>query len=860
MKQQQKPDTSEANTTGIRHWMALILLIIVILAIYSNIYNYPFVLDDEKVICDTPKNRNPANYLSWETLYYSRNIVNLTFALNYMLGRQNPTGFHLVNVVIHIITCSLVYFLALAFSPWFVPGSCFSRRSYALLAACIFAAHPVQTQAITYTVQRYTSMAAMFYLAAILFYMHARGLYPGETGGDLKTGKQVAKQRVQPGRILLFVLFVLSGALAALCKLNAASLPVAVLLVEFVFSRRDWKHWKVKMPWLGLLFLICFIFLLSVTGIIGRGHTAGSLSESIANRTAENFGLSRWHYLYTQFNVLVIYIRLLFLPVNQNFDYLYPFKDGFTDGMTPLAFLFLTGLVLLAFKAVRKHPVITFATGWFFVTLSVESSIFPISDAIFEHRLYLSMFGFAVLVPYLAGLAAVRFKMKPYLIAGLVILLVLTLGTAAWLRNSVYRSKESLWTDVMEKSPHNFRAYNALGLLLAKEGRYEEAIDRYKKSLEIYPPYSKAYVNLGVAYNNLNLFSKATEAYMKAIELDPKHPEAHNNLGFILLEAGRTVKAIKHLKKAAELRHGYVKALTNLAKAYTSLSEHDQAIASYEKILALDPGNTTTMNTLANTCLKAQQIDKAIDLYQGAIRQDPSFGEAYTNLGAALFSKGDMPKAIETLRRAVELDNSNSKAYHNLASALFSTGRIDESVSMYRKAIEFNPGYSEAHNNLASVLLAAGRKDEAIAAYTEAARLLPGDARALNKLGTTCYQKNLKHTAQEFYRQATAVDPTYAEAFFNLGVACNDLKDLAGAIEHYHRAITINPGYAQAHNNLAVAYYHGGQFSQAIKHCDIAVKLGVTVHPTLLKLLKPYRIQEKLKDAVMTGESGAGDR
>ena len=860
MKHNANTPIAHKKTPATRHWAALGLLAIIILGMYSNIYDSPFVLDDEKVICDSPRNRNPENYLTFKDLLVSRNIVNLTFALNYSFGRLKPAGYHLVNIVIHIITCSLVYALAFVLISRFRHRTRFSPASSALLTACIFAAHPLQTQAVTYTVQRYASMTAMFYLSAILCFVNARNLWLRATELEKSHCKQTSSSHLKAKSILYFILFAVSGALAPLCKLNAASLPGAVLLIEYLFFERSWSTWKKKLPWMALLFLAWFMFLLFITGAIGRGHETGSLMENISNRTAHNKTIGRWQYLCTQFNVLVIYIRLLFLPMRQNIDYLYPFNDGFTDDLTPLAFLFLVAVVVLGFMALKKHPVITFAVGWFLVTLSVESSVLPISDALFEHRLYLPIFGFAFLIPYLLSLVANRFRIKTAWLTAISLLLILSLGTAAWMRNTVYYSKKSLWTDVLAKSPHNFRAYNAIGLLLADSGKYEEAIDRYKQSIELYPLYAQVYVNLGVAYKSLNQLSNATEAYRKAIELNPRHPEAYNNLGFLLLETGLTTEAISQLSKAAKLRPGYIKALTNLAKAYSSLSEHEQAIASYEKILALDPGNITTINTLANTCLKAQQIDKAISLYQEAIQQDPSFGEAYTNLGAAFFSRGNMEKAIESLTRAVELENSNSKAYHNLASALFSTGRMDEAVSMYRKAIEINPVYSEAHTNLAAVLLGAGRKDEAIAAYTEAARMLADDAHALNKLGTVCYQKKLKETAKEFYQQATAVDPSYAEAFFNLGVACNDLKDLAGAIEYYRRAIAINPDYARAHNNLSVAYYYNGQIGQAIKHCDIAFQLGVTIHPTLLELLKPHRVRRQNTDAVMTGETEAGGR
>jgi len=171
--------------------------------------------------------------------------------------------------------------------------------------------------------------------------------------------------------------------------------------VEYLFVDRTWQGWKRKIPWFAVGFTLWFLFVFYVSGFFG-GRSAGTgLLEEISNLTQETKMVSRWNYLCTQFNVLVIYIRLLFLPIGQNLDYMYPFKSGFFDGYTPLAFLFLMGVVGIGIWNIKKRPIITFAIFWFFITLSVESSIIPIKDPLFEHRLYPSMFGFALFVSYL---------------------------------------------------------------------------------------------------------------------------------------------------------------------------------------------------------------------------------------------------------------------------------------------------------------------------------------------------------------------------------------------------------------------------------------------------------------------------
>ena len=169
--------------------------------------------------------------------------------------------------------------------------------------------------------------------------------------------------------------------MSVLCKLNTASLPGVILLVEYLLIDRTWQGWKKKIPWFSVAFSLWFLFVLYVCSG-GEG-----LLEDVSALARETEAVGRWSYLCTQFNVIVIYIRLLFLPVGQNLDYFYQFKDGFWDGYTSLAFLLLMVIVGLGIWCRKKRPVIAFAIFWFFITLSVESSIIPIRDALFEHRL-----------------------------------------------------------------------------------------------------------------------------------------------------------------------------------------------------------------------------------------------------------------------------------------------------------------------------------------------------------------------------------------------------------------------------------------------------------------------------------------
>ncbi|MBW1775782.1 MAG: tetratricopeptide repeat protein, partial [Deltaproteobacteria bacterium] len=408
----------------------------------------------------------------------------------------------------------------------------------ALFAALIFIAHPIQTQAVTYTTQRYASLAALFFMASVLFYLKGRILCRMSDVGGRRTevggqGSEVRGRRsegrgafsLQPSAF--YVLCIISGILAFMSKQNTASLPAVILLVEYLCIDSSWAGWKKKLPWIGLAFVLCLTAVLYVSGAFGVVGRGGSLLEDVSDFTRDSRVISRWSYLCTQFNVVVVYIRLLFFPVGQNVDDMYPFRTGFFDGVTPLAFLFLTGLVLLAVWRRKKTPVITLAIFWFFITLSVESSIIPIRDALFEHRLYLPMFGFALAVSYALFYLFSRRELWG-VITSLGIIIVL--GTATYQRNRVWQDYVSLWTDVVEKSPHNFRAHTNLGIGLYNEHKTKKAISHFLQAIRLRSNNDLAHYNLGLAFEEQGALKPAVAHYREALRIKPGYVKAHVNL------------------------------------------------------------------------------------------------------------------------------------------------------------------------------------------------------------------------------------------------------------------------------------------------------------------------------------------
>ncbi len=628
-----------------RSWLALALIAATALLIYANIYDAPFVFDDIPQIVEKRAIRDLRAYASWQALRYPRVLVDFTFALNYRLGKIDVFGFHLFNVLVHVLNGFLVYFLSravltrLAAMTGGERGLSLSARAplIALAAALLFTSHPLQTQAVTYTVQRYTSMAAFFYLASVLCYLRTRSLQLGKPRTALGL----------PGIAAGFGLTGLCGFLAFLCKQSAASLPLAILLVEYFCFDRSRQGWQRKLLWLLPGCLVFLVFILYVSGAFrGAGGGFGKLLEDVSRLAQETDRVGRWTYLCTQFNVLLIYIRLLFLPIGQNLDYLYPFKKGFWDGLTPLSFLAVGVLLALALALRNRRPVAAFGILWFFVTLAVESSVIPIRDALFEHRLYLPLWGPSLAIA--AGLLATGPGGKAYpMRMAFCCALVIACGLAAHARNGVYRDEVRLFSDVVAKSPQNYRGYYNLGAALERQGRFEDALTQYQKVLDLRPGYPRALASLAGVLNSLGRYEEAGRHARAALERDPELSTARISLAVALGRQGRPQGEAEQLNEALRQAPRDVDALVNAGVALARRGKLSEAAEHFSRALALRPDAFKVRYNLAMVLERQGKLEEAAQHYQAALRIDPQSAPAHHNLAVVLVRLGRAEEAVE---------------------------------------------------------------------------------------------------------------------------------------------------------------------------------------------------------------------
>lgn len=571
-----------SDSAGRDRYFPLLIVIVGLLA-YCGTFQVPFVFDDEFNIVNNRAIRGLGALFSPAADRYfppQRLVGYLTLALNYRMHGLDLAGYHLFNLAIHLANALLVYHLVrLTFRTPSLDG--LERRlpglappPVALFAALLFVAHPVQTQAVTYVIQRLASLATFFYLLSLVSYIEAR-----LTGG----GRTLH-------RTLLHLAAIAAAVLAMNTKEIAFTLPLTALCYELLFFKGAFAR-----RFTGLLPLLLTMIIIPYH-LLGRVGSSNGLFVDVGEVTRVMTPIPRFDYLITQFRVIVTYLRLLFLPVGLRVDYDYPIYHSLhsPEVLASLTLLLVIagGAVLVLLRSLSRHSedhgwgrLVFFAVLWFFLTLSVESSVIPIADVIFEQRLYLPSIGFCLLIPLLLAAWPVRGR-----ILGLSCLVILLAG-ATYARNRIWSDDVRLWTDNVAKSPHKGRGYVQLGKAYRRAGRDDLAVATYNRWLTLDPNDPEAYNNRGNAYNRLGRPDLALADFTRAIGLDSGLALPYFNRGLLLLDRKEYARALADFQRAAAIDPDQERLYSSLGYAYEELGMHGQAVEAYTRELALRPGS-----------------------------------------------------------------------------------------------------------------------------------------------------------------------------------------------------------------------------------------------------------------------------
>ncbi|HZZ84743.1 MAG TPA: tetratricopeptide repeat protein [Anaeromyxobacteraceae bacterium] len=512
-------------------WLPFAAILALAVACYANALQASFQFDDYLHIVDDPAVRRlgPALAAAWRS---NRGVAALTFALDYACHGLSAPGYHLVNLVIHALNGFLIFALGARLLSRSGPEGGAASRGGALAGALLFVSHPVQTEAVTYVVQRQASLATLFYLLALRLYAEARHLPRG----------RLAR--------LSWLGALASALLAMRTKEIAFTLPLALCLYEWVYGAgRPARRLALLAPFLATLAVI------PLTILHGQDATAGGVLRVADAASRVQSALPRWLYFATEARVMVTYLRLLLLPVGQNLDYDYPLQASFLSPAVMLSALLLAGLAALALWCLRRagqpgqEPLraVGFGVIFFLLASTVESSVVPIVDVIMEHRLYLPGAGIFLAAGALSMVAWERLPHSPQwprrtAVTGLAAA-VATLSLATYARNEVWRDGVSLWRDAAAKSPRKARPHLMLGEALKDQGDLPAAVREWQLAVALDPRDSNALNQLGAAALLAGNVSGARAYLDRAVAADGRNAQAHYNLALALERTGDLVRA-----------------------------------------------------------------------------------------------------------------------------------------------------------------------------------------------------------------------------------------------------------------------------------------------------------------------------
>lgn len=621
---------------------ALAASVIAIIA-YVSSFQGKFVFDDYPGIVDNPLIRQV--FPLGRFLDSSRPLVDLSLAFNFAAGALDPWGYHLVNLLIHLSATLTLYgivrrTLTANKVPDASPGS--SAR-LAFTIAVIWAVHPLQTESVTYLIQRSEAMMGLFYLLTL--YCALRGMQ---------------STRGAPWYIAATVACVAGMA----SKAVMVTAPVVVLLYDrcfmagsFIaaFQKRRKLYGGLASTWLVL---------------VAFGVVRGVMDTPQAEPPTVGFGykgVTPMEYLQTQSGVILHYLKLSFWPVGLCLDYGWPVAKTPWQIAGPAVVIGI--LIIASLWAFWRRRAAGFLGLAFFLVLLPTSSFVPIKDLAFEHRMYLPLAAVVTLISIgswkLASLRA-AWRKPAVAIAGLVVVALCTLTV---LRNRIYADPVALWQDTVVKAPHHPRPHNALGYALLSRGDVAGAMAKFEDALRLDRGYAGAYANMGEACVRERRYDDAVLAFQTALEIDPDilNARAHFHYGAALLELRRL----------------------------------DQAIEEFKASLSLDRRQADAYYFLATTLRLAGQRESAAAVYRQALDARPRYIEAMVDLGLTLAELGRFQEAVVIYQKAISMSpadkrNVQIKAHYNFGIALRSLQRPQEAAGAFRAALSLDPNHAGA--------------------------------------------------------------------------------------------------------------------------------------------------------------------
>ncbi len=708
--------------------------------------------------------------------------------LSHMLDCQfyglNAGGHHFNNILIHAITCVLL-FLLLRRMTGFLWRSAF--------VAAVFAIHPLRVESVAWIAERKDVLSGLFFVLTIAVYVwYARRSWS----------------------LVRYLVVALMFSLALMSKPMVVTLPFVLLLLDYWPLNRFTASKNHPIPWRCVLDKIPLLALSAATCAITVLAQHEAVSPLPLLLRLSNAALSS-----------VVYLRQMLFP--SGLVVLYPFPEhGLPQSEIFLACGLLIAISATVFLGRRKSPWLLFGWLWYLGMLVPVIGILQVgAQAHADRYTYLPQIGLCIALTWSVAELAARWRPHHLALSGVSTAVVLALAVCAHQQTTYWQNSRTLWTRALAFTSDNIVAQNNLGNALLDDGKVDEAIPHFKEARRIKPEDAKAAFNLGNALINKGELTEGIANLSQALQLNPNYTEAHINLGSAFLKTGKVDDAVDHFQKALQLEPAQPSAWNDLGYARLQQGAAEKAAECFQKALQLDPTQPVTQDNLANALMQQGKVDEAIGYYQSALQLKPEFAEAEYNLGTALVQKNNLNDAIVHFQKALRLKPDYANAAYNIGIALFHQDKADEAVAFFQKAIQINPDYAEAHYNLGNALIRQGKIEDGIAQFRKSLQIEPGQLMTRNNLGYVLLQSGKVDEAIDEFKQVLQTQPENVNVHFNLGNALLQKGNTDDAMEHLLQALQREPDFAEAHYSLGTALLQKGRETDALTQFQQAIQL-----------------------------------
>ena len=702
---------------------------------YINTVANGFVYDDASVI---QKNRYIENFSNITDVfstkeYFARSgvgkykrygegsyrpVVTISYFIDCLLFEKQAFGYHLINLIYHLILCILIYNLLFSIS---------KNKLFALISAIIFAVHPLGTEPINAISFREDILCGIFLIIGLQYYIKYLDIKP-------KSIKYLTISNI------MFML-------ACLSKENG----VIMLPIIFAYNHMVYRELNIRnlirqvksfLPvYLSYAATMILFFILRFKIFALKEPSIESVNFEVMTDRLVRF-----------INLIAYYLRLIIAPdklspaYNENFLV----KPIFLSISIPV-----TLLIVFLIHFLRKKKYYSFFLSWYLISLIPVSGLVYLFQPVAERYLYIPMIG--IICCFALFLTSINIKKSIFIIIALIVMMT----NKSISQNTIWKSEFSLWQYCVKRAPNNYNALANFAVVLSDSGRHQDSIGYFKKALKL-DNRAQSHYNLSNSYLRLGMREKSIEELRTCISLDPNFSEAHNNLGKLLAEAGKNEEAAKEIKIAISLNPYNAQAYNNLGATYNQMRQYENAINALTRAIEIYPNYASAYFNLSSSFLQINEFNKAEYCIRKVISYEPNNTYAKKYLRTIISQKkaSEMtspppppakkkPKQPVSIKKSSDLKLStknniprpqgslanvyNVEKLHKEAAQLMATGKYVQAIPLYRKAMQTEPNNPQTYIKLADCYTKLGSFKLALKEITNALEIAPDLKEGLEK-------------------------------------------------------------------------------------------------------------------------------